>query len=105
MIKIISHNAETILEQFHQHLAASGQFSDAVIGGYIEAVRDFASWYESFSGECFRLGTIATFALGPYQAALHERGLRSLIVKRQIAMLKILFEWSATAAAASDASA
>jgi site-specific recombinase XerD len=97
MIKIISYNAETILEQFHQHLAANGKLSDAMIGGYIAAVRDFASWYESYSGECFRLGSISTFVLIPYKAALEERGLKSLHIKRQIAILKSLFEWIASA--------
>ena len=104
MIQIISHNAETILERFHQHLAANGKFSDVVIGGYIATVRDFASWYESYMGECFRFGSISAFALFPYQTALQERGLKSLTVKKQIAILKILFEWAATAAAPSEAS-
>lgn len=93
MIKIISHNAETILEQFHQHLAANRKLTDVVIGSYIAAVRDFASWYESYSGECFRLGSISTFVLIPYKATLEERGFKSLHIKRQIAILKSLFEW------------
>lgn len=98
MIKIISHNAETILERFHQHLAAHGDLSDAVIGGYIATVRDFASWYESYTGESFHLGSVSTSTLIPYQLTLQERGVNPLAVKRYIAMLRRLFEWAAVSA-------
>jgi site-specific recombinase XerD len=97
MIQIISNNAETILERFHQHLAAHGNLSDAVMGGYIAAVRDFASWYESYTGESFHLRNISTPALIPYQLSLQERGMKPLAVKRHIAMLTRLFEWAAIA--------
>jgi site-specific recombinase XerD len=105
MIKIISHNAETTLEQFHQHLAANGELNDIVIGRYIEAVRDFASWHESYSGEIFRLGKISTFVLIPYQNALKQRGMKPITIQRQIAMLKSLFEWFASTTAPQDSSA
>ncbi|HLU08837.1 MAG TPA: site-specific integrase [Oceanobacillus sp.] len=99
MIKIISDNAETLLEQYHQHLAANGRLSDATIGNHIAVVRDFASWYESYSGEYFRPGSVPTYVLMPYQTTLRERGLNSVSIKRQIAILNSFFEWVTKAAA------
>lgn len=98
MIKIISNNAEAILEHFHQHLATQKNLSDAMIGGYIAAVREFASWHESYTGQSFHPRHISTSVLIPYEVSLHERGMNSLAIKRHIAMLRRLFKWSASIA-------
>jgi site-specific recombinase XerD len=96
MIQIVSDNAEAILERFHQHLTAHGNLSDGVMGSYIAAVRNFASWYESYTGQSFHLRNVSTPALIPYKLSLQERGMEPLAVKRHITMLTRLFAWAAT---------
>jgi site-specific recombinase XerD len=95
MIQIVSEHAEEAILHFHDHLASRGDLSDVSIGGYIAAIRNFASWYESWTGKCFQISSALIPALIPYQRALQERGVPATTIKRHIAVLKRLFEWAA----------
>jgi hypothetical protein len=92
MIHIVSEHAEETILQIHDRLAARGNLSDATIGSYIAVVRDFASWYESWTGKCFRIRHLPTSAFNFYQKTLQERGMKPGTVKRHMGILRRLLD-------------
>lgn len=94
MIQIISENAEDILMRFHQHLVLRENLSDVAIGTYIAVARDFASWYESYTGGGFQLWAISMSAVYPYQTALQARGMPLVTVRQHVKVLRTLIDWS-----------
>jgi site-specific recombinase XerD len=99
MIQIISEHAEDILMGFHQQLAKSGDYSDAVIGSQIAVARDFVSWYESKTGTVFRIHEVPRLLTMRYQAALRARGMQPTTAKQHHEIVRSLFRWAGSAQA------